>query len=444
MSKEAVQGMENGGNTPMERIHGEGLMGSPRPSSLLAVTGAIEKPITLSEGLRWFTEPLGQFWQGYVYLVAGQPGSRKSGLTLQVALDLASRGQKVLFILTEEPASRLRARALTMMSTWPTQQVQRTLRNLLVEENLHGTATLVNFLAMNVLTGTGRFHGVSLIVLDSIQGQGLSANATAEWESVYEFFRLCQKARITVLAVCHSTKRHDAAGPRSLQHNVDAILVLRNMVRCRLLFVVKNRGGPASFSSAVKLELDPMTLHLKEAPHAKLMTAVARTYLGAAMGAAEVQSSVGLSGFGSRGRVVAPGLPRKEIEQLIATIGQIEGIAFDDLDFQIQCRLPGDRIYRGVLGLPLCLALIASFVQKPIPAHQLQLGEIDLFRNVRDLPAALVNDLAAALASGELATPLRILVPPSAASQLPSGRGVEVVPVRKLDEAMFATWPELR
>jgi predicted ATP-dependent serine protease len=142
--------------------------------------------------------------------------------------------------------------------------------------------------------------------------------------------------------------------------------------------------------------------------------------------------------------VVAPGLPRKEIEQLIATIGQIEGVGFDDLDFQIQCRLPGDRVYRGVLGLPLCLALMASFVQKSIPPRQLQLGKIDLFRNVRDLPATLVNDLATAIAAGDLATPLRLLVPPSAAAQLPTGRGVEVVPVRKLDEAMFATWPELR
>jgi DNA repair protein RadA/Sms len=419
-------------------------MGPSSSCSLLEVGIAKERPLVLSDQLKWLTEPLGQFWQGYVYLVAGQPGSRKSGLSLQVALDLAQRGQKVLFILTEEPASRLLERALRMMSAWPPEQVRRTLSNLLVEENLQAVEALPRYLGMNVLSAGGRFHGVSLIVLDSIQGQGLSAGATAEWESVYEFFRLCQMARITVLAVCHSTKRHDAAGPRSLQHNVDAIVVLRQMIRCRLLFVVKNRGGPASLSNAVKLELDPITLTLREAPHAKLMTAVARTYLGAALGAAEVQSSVGLSGFGSRGRVVAPGLPRKEIEQLIATIGQIEGVGFDDLDFQIQCRLPGDRVYRGVLGLPLCLALMASFVQKSIPPRQLQLGEIDLFRNVRDLPAALVNDLATAISVGELPTPLRLLVPPSAAAQLPTGRGVEVVPVRKLDEAMFATWPELR
>ena len=51
--------------------------------------------------------------------------------------------------------------------------------------------------------------------------------------------------------------------------------------------------------------------------------------------------------------------------------------------------MPGERSYRSVLGLPLSLALAASYIQQPIPERQLHLGEIDLCRNVRDVPAAL-------------------------------------------------------
>ena len=88
--------------------------------------------------------------------------------------------------------------------------------------------------------------------------------------------------------------------------------------------------------------------------------------------------------------------------------------------------------------------MAASYIQKPIPAHQLHVGEIDLCRNVREVPAALLNDLSNSINSDEIALPVRILCPPSAVSQLPRGAGVEIVPCRRLDDAIFATWPQLR
>jgi predicted ATP-dependent serine protease len=106
--------------------------------------------------------------------------------------------------------------------------------------------------------------------------------------------------------------------------------------------------------------------------------------------------------------------------------------------------VPGERRYRSVLGPPLCLALASSYIQKPVPSNQLHVGEIDLCRNVREVPPALLNDLTFSLDSGEIGTPLRILCPPSAVSQLPHDGAVEIVPCRRLDDAIFATWPQLR
>ena len=120
------------------------------------------------------------------------------------------------------------------------------------------------------------------------------------------------------------------------------------------------------------------------------------------------------------------------------------GFELADFDLSIQCRVPGERRYRSVLGLSLCLALAASYIQKPIPQSHLHVGEIDLCRQVRDVPPAMLNDLANSIAAGEIATPVRILCPPSAVAQLPTDGGVEIVPCRTLDDAIFATWPSLR
>jgi predicted ATP-dependent serine protease len=106
--------------------------------------------------------------------------------------------------------------------------------------------------------------------------------------------------------------------------------------------------------------------------------------------------------------------------------------------------LPGERRYRGVLGLPLCLALAASYIQKPIPENHVYLGEIDLCRNVRDVPQMIIDDLVMSLEMAESPQPFKVLGPPSAAARLADFNGVEAIPVRKLEEAFFHTWPELR
>src|SRR5438034_80254 len=56
-------------------------------------------------------ESVGDFFSGGIYLMAGPPGSRKSGLALQVVLDLGKVHRRSLYLMTEEPSWRLRERA---------------------------------------------------------------------------------------------------------------------------------------------------------------------------------------------------------------------------------------------------------------------------------------------------------------------------------------------
>lgn len=355
---------------------------------------------------------------------------------------MAMQGKHVLLVLTEESPHRLKSAVLRMTSDRSPDEVERVLAHLHVETALHDVEALPAYLARNVLNSLGAYHGVSMIVLDSIQGPGLSANAHAKWQSLFEFTSLTRAAQITTLLICHVTKSGEIAGPKALQHAVDCTVLIRKAYNRRLVNVLKNRFGPET-ARPLQLELDPATITLRPCPHAEAVTAVARGFL-PGVGVAEVQGAVALPKPGTPAKVTAPGLPRKEIEQYLSSICQVPGLELADFDLSIQCRLPGERRYRGVLGLPLCLALVSSYIQKPIPPYQLHLGEIDLCRNVRDVPEALVNDLIVAIGDGTIRTPLRILCPPAAATTLEAMTEVQVVPVRKLDDAIFATWPELR
>ena len=77
-------------------------MSDAEPSGLLAVNGAEHTEIELSESLAWLRQRISKFVVGGVYLLAGQPGIGKSRLSAQLALDLGRRGQKTLYVLTEQ------------------------------------------------------------------------------------------------------------------------------------------------------------------------------------------------------------------------------------------------------------------------------------------------------------------------------------------------------
>lgn len=411
---------------------------------LLAVGKTQYAELPLSDEFAWFKRRIEKFVAGGIYLLAGQPGIGKSTLGIQLALDLGKRGKKTLYILTEQSKEDLALRARGICSNWPQEEIKTALFNIRPEDTVYDVESLPTFLAHQVINPSGKYRDVKFIIVDSIQGHGLAAAATKKYRQVYEFCRQCKAAGITVLLVAHVTKKGDIAGPKDMEHNVDCVLVMRKAMVYRPLFVPKNRFGPAVLKP-VPLEIDKKTTALKLSPYSEAVSSVARTFLGQGVGIAEAQAAVSLPSYGSRGKITAPGLPRKEIEQLTNCISQIPDMEIEDLDYTIHCRLPGEKRYRGILGLPVCMSLIASYIQKDIPSYHIYIGEIDLLRKVREVPDQIVIDLWDAIQAGEIPKPVRLFCPRESAKLIrDTVDGATVIGCERLDDAVFQTWPEIR
>ncbi len=417
----------------------------PAPANTLMSTAFdARNKLPLSESLGFFQDAIGgEFVAGARYLLSGSPGGGKSRLATQICLDLGQQGIPSLTILTEEAPAQMKRRAQQMTSDWKSLDISRALSNVHVDHSVFDVTTLPDFLMRHVLSPGAMYHGVKLIVLDSIQGQGLAASATKSYAKVLDFARMCEEHGITTILLCHQTKRGEMAGPKALEHSVDTSLILRRAMQYSLLAIRKNRYGPPLLQPML-LRFDPVTIRLEPAPHCEVRPAMARTFAGPGTGELELQASVTVPSDGSRGRMTAPGLPRKEIEQLVSCIASIKDMDFGELNYSINCRLPGSGQYNPILGLPLCMALIGSYLQKAVPGQNIYIGEIDLFRNVRAITPFISQSLKAALDAGDIATPVTLFLHPLSAAEFTPSESVRVVPCDTLESAVFQTWPELR
>lgn len=205
------------------------------------------------ESIPWLPQTLSPgLVRGGSYLIAGPPGIGKSTLANQVAGALAKLGVKVLYIATEQGLGDLK-RAVERIHGDGGHHVSQTLReNLYVDDSVGDVDALPRFLTRRVLTDGQEYHGAQVIILDSIQGRGLASTASVKYRALYEFLEHAKGQGVVTILIGHVTKKGEIAGPRDLEHNVDAVLYIRNAFRLRLLFVPKNRFGPA--------RLDPMVL----------------------------------------------------------------------------------------------------------------------------------------------------------------------------------------
>ena len=148
-----------------------GALRSVPANTLLSTAFDARGKLPLSESLGFFQDAIGgEFVAGARYLLSGSPGGGKSRLATQICLDLGQQDIPSLTILTEEAPAQMKRRAQQMTSDWKPLDIARSLSNVHVDHSVFDVTTLPDFLMRQVLSPGGAYHGVKLIVLDSIQG----------------------------------------------------------------------------------------------------------------------------------------------------------------------------------------------------------------------------------------------------------------------------------
>jgi DNA repair protein RadA/Sms len=380
----------------------------------------------------------GGFVPGSVLLLGGEPGIGKSTLVLQTAGALSAHPVEgageasVLYASAEESATQLHLRA----------------------ERLGLTGGPADG-ALSVLSGTDVANIITaataeqpaLLVVDSIQTvevdglDGPPGSVGQVRESAMALGAFAREQGVPVLLVGHVTKDGSLAGPRTLEHLVDAVLMLEGdrYGSLRLLRALKNRHGSTEevgvmemTASGLREVQDTAAAFLGSGQREAPGVAVAAILEGSRPLLVEVQALVApAGGMGPPRRTVA-GLDTNRLALLIAVLARRSGIDVSGRD--VYASLAGGLTEsEPALDLPLALAIAASHRDQALPADTLVCGEVSLLGEVRP-----VRGLDRRLREAARLGFRRAIVPagPAGASGAPVPPGLELVRVATLREAL--------
>ncbi len=363
--------------------------------------------------------------KGSVVLIGGDPGIGKSTLLLQ-ALASASDQLKSLYVTGEESLGQVSSRAQRLglnpkkIRAYSETCVERVMTALLNEKP-------------------------DVVVIDSIQtmfSENLSAapgSVSQVRESAARLVRLAKETGISVFLVGHVTKEGGIAGPRVLEHMVDAVLYFEGEAgsRFRILRAFKNRFGAvnelgvfAMSDKGLKEVPNPSSIFLSGHELASSGSAIMVTREGTRPLLVEVQALVDTSSLGNPRRV-AVGLEQNRLAMLLAVLHRHGGIAIFDQDVFVNV-VGGIRVQETAADLPLLLAVLSSYRDKPLGHELAAFGEVGLSGEIRPVPNG-EERIREAITHG-----FKKLIVPKANAPKKSFKDVEVIGVERLRDAIDA------
>jgi DNA repair protein RadA/Sms len=358
-----------------------------RATAGAAAAGAAIEPISgvssaeadrLSSGIGELDRVLGGgIVPGSIVLVGGDPGIGKSTLLLQLAARLAAAGSPALYITGEESASQVRGRA---------ERVGAVVGDL----SILATTDLAD--AVQAIEDTQP----ALAVVDSVQtlasGElgGPAGSVGQVREVAARLAEVAKRGRTCVALVGHVTKEGTVAGPRTLEHLVDAVLYLEGerLGATRLLRAAKNRFGSTEEVGVLEMRGDGLVevadasrffLESEQPPVAG--SAVTIALEGTRPLAVEIQALVAPAGYGSPRRA-ATGIDVNRILMLVAVLARHAGLNLTGHDVYINVA-GGLRIDEPAADLAIAAALASSLRERPVRDATAIAGEVALSGRLR-------------------------------------------------------------
>ncbi|MET1024134.1 MAG: DNA repair protein RadA [Pseudoxanthomonas sp.] len=398
---------------------------APKITALKDVRNGEE--VRVSTGIGEFDRVLGGgLVEGAVVLVGGDPGIGKSTLLLQALASMAAT-LPVLYVTGEESLAQVAGRAIRL------------------DLPLEGLNALAETGIENILQHASAARP-KLIVADSVQTlwtETLTAapgSVSQVRESAARLVRYAKETGTAVFLVGHVTKEGGIAGPRVLEHMVDAVLYFEGESgsRFRLLRAFKNRFGAvnelgvfAMGEKGLKEVSNPSAIFLSGGSTRQPGSCVMVTREGTRPLLVEVQALVDASPL-SNPRRVAVGLEQNRLAMLLAVLHRHGGVVVGDQDVFVNV-VGGIRVQETAADLPVLLAVLSSLRDAPLAEKTIAFGEVGLSGEIRPVPNG-EDRLKEAATHGFK----RAIVPKANAPKATSIKGMEVVAVERLSDALEA------
>src|SRR5436305_1548590 len=350
-----------------------------RTFALQPLTGETEDAPRLPSGLPELDRVTGGgFVRGSVLLMAGDPGIGKSTLLIQAAAALARLGHRAVYISGEEAVAQVRLRAERLG-----------LGDAKVE--LAAETSVEDIVATLSQGATPR-----LVIIDSIQTMwtdlvdSAPGTVTQVRGSAQALIRYAKRSGASVILVGHVTKDGQIAGPRVVEHMVDAVLSFEGDAGrdFRILRAIKNRFGPTDEIGVFEMTglglaevTNPSALFLSQRDLGTPGTAVFAGMEGTRPLLVEIQALVAPTTLGTPRRAVV-GWDTARLSMVLAVLEAHCGVRLGGHDVYLNVA-GGLRIQEPAAALAAAAALVSSLANAPLPSDAVYFGEISLSCAVR-------------------------------------------------------------
>lgn len=315
---------------------------------------------------------------GSALLIAGEPGIGKSTLLLQVGARFAAAGRNALYFSGEEATGqvRLRAKRLGLQAAPLALAAETNLANILATLKSQGPADLIIVDSVQTLWTDA---------LDAAPGTVSQVRATTQ-----SLIRHAKAAGSALLLVGHVTKDGQIAGPKVIEHMVDAVLTFEgdHGHAFRILRAMKNRFGPTDEMGVFEMHADglrevpnPSELFLGERTEPAPGAAVFAGIEGTRPILVEIQALVAPTSLGTPRRAVV-GWDASRLAMVIAVLETRCGVSFAGHDVFLNVA-GGLKITEPAADLAAAAALLSSLKNVAVPSEQVVFGEISLSGAVR-------------------------------------------------------------
>ena len=325
---------------------------------------------------------------GSLVLIGGDPGIGKSTLLLQVSALLAEAGARVLYASGEESTRQIKMRAKRLG---------------LAGKNLY----VMSETNMDEIEAQREALSPDFLIVDSIQtvyvpGKTSTPGSVSQVrEATGILMRAAKQAGTTVFLVGHVTKEGALAGPRVLEHMVDAVLYFEGDRHqdYRILRAAKNRFGSVNEIGVFRMEQTGM--EQVENPSEFLLSghipgaagsAVAVSMEGTRPVLVDLQALIAPTAFGTPRRQ-ALGFDYNRMALLLAVLEKRAGVHLSGSDAYVNVA-GGIKVNEPALDLGIVMALVSSFKNRSVDDKTIIFGEVGLAGEVRAVsqPQLRVNE----------------------------------------------------